>query len=241
MGCLNGTGTFTRVRYRFDNVFLENEDVLSIHLPPSVPLPNTSLVVDGVHGASPFVKSTTELPTAIYHRDINQKQEHYLNISYTHVQEISQKLPVLRKCTHWETRPVYLMYVPHPYNVWHVWNDALMGAYQTLREQGHLPLADIQQDGTMIEYTEGLEEECHWKIDLYGNGTAYRPSTCLPKTGLLPKLKPRKCSPAFDQWCRPGLVAYNRSSGPILLMAKGSIWPDRKWRHMFTAISEEIR
>ncbi|KAL4518915.1 hypothetical protein Ndes2437B_g04802 [Nannochloris sp. 'desiccata'] len=250
MGSLNGTGTFTRVRYRFDNVFLETENLISVHLPASVPLPTKPLLVDGVHGAPPIVASATEPPTVFYHRDINQRQEHYLNISYTHI-SISQqdehlRKEPLRKCTRWETRPVYLMYVPHPYNVWHVYNDALMGLFQTLREEGHLPLAEIDEAGNMVEYLEGLDPKCQWKLDLYGNGSAYRPEKCLPKTGRLPNSSSSsensiKCSPKNDEWCRPGLVAFNRSSGPIILLAKGAIWPDRKWRHMFTAISEDIR
>jgi hypothetical protein len=245
MGTLNGTGTFSRVRYRFDNVFLETEDLLSVHLPASVPLPNQTLVVDGVHGAPPFEKANTQLPTAIFHRDIHQRQHHYLNISYTRVgifqQDEHLRREPLRQCSRWETRPVYVMQVPHPFNVWHVWNDALQGAYQTLREEGHLPLALVHDDGTtMEEYTEGLDEECHWKIDVYGNGSAYRPTECLAKVGVLPK-RSLECSFKFDEWCRPGVVAYNRSSGPIILMAKGSIWPDRKWRHMFTALSDDVK
>ncbi|KAL4545351.1 hypothetical protein Ndes2526B_g00033 [Nannochloris sp. 'desiccata'] len=204
MGSLNGTGTFTRVRYRFDNVFLETENLISVHLPASVPLPTKPLLVDGVHGAPPIVASATEPPTVFYHRDINQKQEHYLNISYTHI-SISQqdehlRKEPLRKCTRWETRPVYLMYVPHPYNVWHVYNDALMGLFQTLREEGHLPLAEIDEAGNMVEYLEGLDPKCQWKLDLYGNGSAYRPEKCLPKTGRLPNSSSSsensiKCSP----------------------------------------------
>jgi hypothetical protein len=254
MGTLNGTGTFSRVRYRFDNVLLETEDLLSVHLPASVPLPNGPLIVDGVHGAPPFMQVNTTPPTAIHHRDIIQKQEHYLNISYHRIEIFQQdehlRKEPLRKCSRWETRPVYVMYVPHPYNVWHVWNDALMGAYQTLREEGHLPLALIHEDGSMEEYTEGLDEECHWTMDLYGNGTSYQPKNCLPRRGRLPKPptnfasskgSPLKCSPAFDDWCRPGVVAFNRGSGPIILMAKNTTWPDRKWQHMLTALSEDIR
>jgi Glycosyltransferase 61 len=252
MGTLNSTGTFSRVRYRFDNVYLETENLLTVHLLASVPLPTNNVIVDGIHGDPPFVLANTEPPRAIHHRDIFQKQEHTLNISYTHPKIFDQdehlRKEPLRKCTCWETRPVYLMYVPHPYNVWHVWNDALLGAYQTLREEGHLPLARIYEDGRMEEYTEGLDEECHWKIDLYGNGTSYRPEKCRTKTGILPeknKIKSSrssyKCSPDYDDWCRPGVVAFNRSNGPIILLAKGTIWPDRKWRHMFTALSEDIR
>jgi len=249
LGSLNSTGTFTRVRYRFDNVFLETENVISVHLPASIPLPTKPVLVNGVHGASPRERSTTEPPTVFYHRDITQKQEHYLNISYTHIStfqrdEHLRKEP-LRKCVRWEARPVYLMHVPHPSNVWHVFNDALMGVFQTLREEGHLPLAEIDEAGNMVEYLEGLHPECHWKMDLYGNGSVYRPEKCLFKTGRLPNSSSSKqsihCSPKHDDWCRPGVVAFNRSSGPIILMAKGAIWPDRKWRHMFTAISEDIR
>jgi len=249
MGSLNGTGEFTRVRYRFDNVFLETENLLSVHLPASVPLPTEELLVNGVYGAIPSIKSNTNPPTVFYHKDIHQQQEHYLNVSYTHISiskqdEHLRNQDLLRKCIRWETRPVYLMYVPHPSNFWHVFNDALMGVFQTLREEGHLPLAEIDDAGNMIEYLEGLDPECHWKLDLYGNGSAYRPEKCLFKTGRLPNAPSKssiKGSPKDDEWCRPGLVAFNRSAGPIILMAKGALWPDKKWRHIFTAISEDIR
>ena len=38
---------------------------------------------------------------------------------------------------------------PCSYNIWHTWNEGLMGAFQTLREQGLLPLAQIDAEGNM--------------------------------------------------------------------------------------------
>ncbi len=35
------------------------------------------------------------------------------------------------------------------YNIWHTWNEGLMGAFQTLREQGLLPLAQVDEQGNM--------------------------------------------------------------------------------------------
>lgn len=39
--------------------------------------------------------------------------------------------------------------LPCSYNIWHTWNEGLMGAFQTLREQGALPLVQIDGDGNM--------------------------------------------------------------------------------------------
>ena len=38
---------------------------------------------------------------------------------------------------------------PRSYNIWHTWNEGLMGAFQTLREQGMLPLAQVDAAGNM--------------------------------------------------------------------------------------------
>lgn len=35
------------------------------------------------------------------------------------------------------------------YNIWHTWNEGLMGAFQTLREQGMLPLVQVDAEGNM--------------------------------------------------------------------------------------------
>ena len=33
------------------------------------------------------------------------------------------------------------------HNFWHTWNEGIMGAFQTLREQGLLPLAHVDRRG----------------------------------------------------------------------------------------------
>ena len=38
---------------------------------------------------------------------------------------------------------------PRSYNIWHTWNEGLMGAFQTLREQGLLPLVQVDEAGNM--------------------------------------------------------------------------------------------
>lgn len=35
------------------------------------------------------------------------------------------------------------------YNIWHTWNEGLMGLFQTLREQGALPLVQVDGEGNM--------------------------------------------------------------------------------------------
>lgn len=34
-------------------------------------------------------------------------------------------------------------------NIWHSWNEGLMGTFQTLRELGYLPLVQIDDQGYM--------------------------------------------------------------------------------------------
>ena len=35
------------------------------------------------------------------------------------------------------------------YNIWHTWDEGLMGVFQTLREQGLLPLVQVDKEGNM--------------------------------------------------------------------------------------------
>lgn len=133
---------------------------------------------------------------------------------------------------------MYLLQVPHTQNSWHVWNDGLMGAFQTLREEGLLPLAEVDAEGNMVEHIDDLEEECPWEYEIGGNGEPHRGSECRPRHGVISQTR---CDPLTEAWCRSGLVAVNATNGPILLLANGTEQPEEKWRGMFLSISEDIR
>ena len=119
-------------------------------------------------------------------------------------------------------------------------NDALMGAFQTLREEGLLPLAEIDDDGNMQEYTDDLEKGCLRNIEPGGEEVkVYRPKSCKNRRSGV--ISATKCSPEKDAWCRPGLVAVNRTSGPIFLLAQKADPPKEHWQHLYDAVSEDMR
>jgi hypothetical protein len=194
-----------------------------------VPLPEP-LVADTVHG-----NATLSLYPTVTMYTLFGKTPHALNINYMHANSTAAQ----PKCKRWEDRPVYLLYMPHAANVWHMLNDALMGLFQTLREERLLPLAEIDEQGNMVEITSGVELKCPRVFDLRG-WTSYRRAECRNATGQITQ---KTCDLKVDEWCRPGVAAVQRSSdkGPILLLARGSHKPMEKWRHLFRAVSHDIR
>lgn len=204
---------------------------MDVYFPHSMPLPVINHTVHTVHinSVEPVLPTT-----ARYHKARFPREAVDINFNYTHVGPEGAQT----ECTRWEERPVYLVQVPHDGNVWHVWHDALMGAFQTLREEGLLPIAQIDAQGNMEEYIDDLEEDCPWGIDVGGDGQPYRLPECRPKKGLVEQTQ---CSPGEDSWCRPGLVAVNRTRGPILLLAQKTERPTNKSVAMFHAVSNDIR
>jgi hypothetical protein len=229
LATLTATGEFKRKRYAFTNVFLQESDTLSVYLPPAVPLPDP-FVADTVHG-----NATVSVYPTVTMYTLNGKDREYLNINYMHANSTATQ----PRCKRWEDRPVYVLYMPHASNIWHMLNDALLGVFQTLREERLLPLAEIDEEGNMVELTSGVELKCQRVFDLNG-WNSYRRAECRNATGLIMQTK---CDRKVDEWCRPGVTAVQRGSdkGPILLLAQGSKKPLEKWRHLFRAISYDIR
>ena len=222
---------YSRIRYRFENVHLKDERTLQVWLDPSIPLPTQPNDIDSItgHYTDPM------LPTSIYYRNTHTFEYNYLDIEYYHA-SVGGVQP---QCNGWEERPVYLLQVPHTENSWHVWNDGIIGAFQTLREEGLLPLAEIDAEGNMVEHTADLKEECPWEYEINGDGVPFRRPECRPRRGVITQ---SKCSPLVDDWCRSGLVAINaHTDGPVLLLANGTEQPEDKWRGMFLSVSEDIR
>ena len=230
MGNLNHQGEYPHQRFRFDNVFLKDNATLAVNLPPHLALPTgKERVLDAVNGNMRKLAVPPLLPVSI--RAFGTRG--LVNISYLRPSAWEQP-----QCKRWEERPVYVLYTPHSNNIWHMLNDALMGAFQTLREEGLLPLAEIDGDGNMQEYTDDLEEACPMVHVVGEENKPYRLKKCRPKKGLF---SPHKCSPEKDAWCRPGLVAVNRTSGPILLLGPNADAPLNKWSHLFRAVSGDLR
>ena len=115
-----------------------------------------------------------------------------------------------------------------------------MAAFQTLREARLLPLAQIDEEGNMKEYLTDLEEKCPRQYHINGipRYSSYRPEECRARGGYITQTK---CDLEKDKWCRPGLVAVNRTKGPILLLTLKHVIPLVRWRHLFKAVSEDIR
>lgn len=228
MAAIMSSGQFRRKRYIYQNVFLKDNETLAVYLPPSWPLPK-ELVIDGVHPNA----TGAGLPTVSWYK----RSEHVngvLKIEYLHANSTENQ----PKCTQWIDRPVFLLHTPHFRNIWHILNDALMGAFQTLREERVLPLAEIDEEGNMREYLDDLEESCLRKYDVNGRHS-YRPTECRARSGYINQTR---CNPSKDSWCRPGLVSVNRDyKGPILLLAQHSAMPIHKWRHFFNAVTKDIR
>ena len=137
-----------------------------------------------------------------------------------------------------------LMQSTHEFNIWHVMNDNLMGVFRTLREEGLLPLAEIDEEGNMKEYSDDVERHCPRQFDPEGGEADgfYIPDHCDRGFMLMNgNNNATKCDREKDTWCQPGLVAVNRHGGPILLQAKTTNYPQMKWSHIFTAITDDIR
>ena len=68
------------------------------------------------------------------------------------------------------------------HNIWHTWDEGIMGAWQTLREQGELPLARVGADGT---YTCAPARLVGW-----GGAHARMPVSCCGVAA--PRQQPRR-------------------------------------------------
>ena len=56
---------------------------------------------------------------------------------------------LLLRCTDPHPAPALRPLDPCSYNIWHTWDEGLMGAFATLREQGLLPMVQVDAEGNM--------------------------------------------------------------------------------------------
>lgn len=86
-------------------------------------------------------------------------------------------------CTSWVDTATFLLQVRYTYNIWHTWNEGLMGMFQTLRELGLLPLAAVGPNGELEEILDGMGgAACPWEYDHVAD-RAVQPEECEPRQG----------------------------------------------------------
>jgi hypothetical protein len=113
-----------------------------------------------------------------------------------------------------------------------------MGLFQTLREQGALPLAAVGPRGELEEVLDGMGGACPWVFDR-ATLRAVRPPACPPRSGLLERAR---CDPAAEPWCVPGAVVSARraAGGPIVVtFAPASV--QNAWGHLYRALTDDVR
>ena len=232
LGTIAGIGSYSKAYYRFRNVQLADNNTITFYVAPGQPLPGPywlDIVTNNGTIRDP------SLPTTIMVRAGHLQSYHYMNIRYV---ASDQEQP---ECTKWEHRPTYLLTMQHNENIWHAWNDGLLGAFQTLREQGLIPLAEIDNNGNIREYVDDLDPECPRLIEPQGDRSmaVVRDEGCRQRVGVV-GTEQTWCDPTKYLWCREGLVALNSSkTGPVLLPFKGiDVIP--QWEHLFRSMSSDI-
>ena len=227
MGTTSGTGNMVKQFYRLENVQLGKEGLNFFHEagfekpPGDEPVQNSWVDTIFNNGTS------MQLPTVTMMRHAETGKYTYIKWHYT---PASKRQPTCRK---WVDRPTYLVQMQHSSNIWHAWNEGIQAAFQTLREQGLLPLVEVDERGYGTEYVDDLDRGgCPWEID-QDTLAPRRASTCRAKSGIVQE------GPCVLEDCVPGVHSYFRDDGPVLLMAKG-MGVTKSWKHMFYAISSNI-
>lgn len=228
LGSMGSTGYMVKQHYRFENVQLSADGAaLHFYYDPGFKMPMEHWVDTIFNNAT-----SRELPTMTMMREGINGTYRYLKIDYLPAEEAQPT------CTQWIEKPVYVVQLQHNENIWHVWTDGLMGAFQTLREQGLLPLAQVDADGRVAEYSEGVGDGCQWILDQETKKSSQEyPGLCRPRTGLV---KQTRCDLEAEYWCKEGVVVVDPKNSPMLLMFNGTEILD-KWEHMYYAISQDIR
>jgi hypothetical protein len=220
-----GLGSLSKHFYRFQNVRM-TRDALYVHLPPGIDPPPDHWV--------DFISANTTSPLPptmlVIKGDVHHQKWYYMPVKYV---SSSQPAP----CRGFVDKPTYFLQVRYSYNIWHTWNEGLMGAFQTFRELGYLPLVQIDDEGNMREVLEGMGgERCLPIVDPVTKAVTI-PSHCPAKTGVLLE---RKCDIKNQAWCRPGVVSYQRDADPIILPYTAASVVN-VWAHMYDAMTKDVR
>jgi hypothetical protein len=220
MGTTTGAGNMQKQFYKLEHVQV-GKDGLNFFYDEGFQKPEENYV-DTIFNNG----TSMRMPTTTMMRHAENGKYTYIKWHYN---PAAKKQPVCRK---WVDRPTYLVQMQHSSNIWHAWNEGIQAAFQTLREQGLLPLVEVDARGYGTEYVDDLDPGCPWEID-QETLTPRRPSTCRVKTGIV------KEGPCTLDDCVPGVHSYFRDDGPVLWLAKG-MGVTKTWQHMFYAISSNV-
>jgi hypothetical protein len=224
MGTTSGSGNMVKQFYKLENVQM-GKDGLNFFYGDDFQKPEENFV-DTIFNNG----TNMHLPTTTMMRHAENGKYSYIKWHYN---PASKKQPSCRK---WVDRPTYLVQMQHSTNIWHVWNEGIQAAFQTLREQGLLPLVEVDERGYGREYVDDLDlEGCTWIID-QDTLAPRRLASCRMKTGQIPD---GPCTTGILKDCSPGVHSYFREDGPVLWLAKG-MGVTKTWQHMFKAISSNI-
>jgi Glycosyltransferase 61 len=225
----SGTGLMNKFYFRFDNVQLSRDKITVYYDPDSFTPPTEEHWVDIISGNT----TTPQLPTMIVLKgDLHNTQWFYLPVEYLPATEHQPQ------CASWINPMAYLLQVRYSYNIWHTWNEGLMGIFQTLRELGQLPMASVGPNGKLEEITDGMGEDCAFVYD-HLQGKVVPEPKCPPRTGLLER---SNCDPKTELWCKPGAVVSARRAGggPIIVPYTASSVMN-VWAHLYSSMTQDIR
>ena len=229
MASATGTGLMNKFYYQFDNVQLTRDKISVFYDPHTFTPPAEPHWVDMISGNA----TLHEPPTMIVLKgDLHNTKWFYLPVEYLSSEEHQPR------CTAWIEPLAYLLQVRYSYNIWHTWNEGLMGIFQTLRELGQLPLASVGPDGVMQELIDGMGDSCPYSL----NTSIDRVEPlreCSKRKGLLHRTK---CDPVTERWCRDGAVVSTRRSGggPIIVPYTASSVMNI-WAHLYSSMTEDVR
>lgn len=227
----SGTGLMNKFYYRFQNIQLNKDKITVYYDPNEFEPPTEPYWIDMISGNI----SRPELPTVFVIKGdkVQGTKWFYLPIEYV---SAADRQPM---CTSWVNPLAYLLQVRYSYNIWHTWNEGLMGLFQTLRELGQLPLAAVGPNGELTEITDGMGADgCPWVYD-FKTSQVMQQTRCPPRDGLLER---DRCDPRVDPWCTEGAVVSVRRSigGPIILPYTASSVVNI-WSHLYSSMSSDVR
>lgn len=225
----SGTGLMNKYYYRFDNVRLSRDKITVYYDPDKFTPPTESHWVDIISGNT----TSPQYPTMIVLKgDLHNTAWFYLPVEYLPATEHQPK------CASWIEPMAYMLQVRYSYNIWHTWNEGIMGLFQTLREQGVLPLASVGPGGVYSEITDGMGEGCPFAYDPELQRVVQEKS-CAPREGLLEK---STCNSETDSWCIEGAVVSPRRAGggPIIVPYTASSVMN-VWAHLYSSMTQDVR
>ena len=139
-----------------------------------------------------------------------------------------------------------LIHTRYPENMWHVWRDGYIGAFQTARELGYLPLYRIDSDGNTMPLGSGLaSDNCPVVADL-SSGTVKEAIDCRKraKIGQSNWMHHNRCS-VNKTSCYPGLWLGDgdqsfEKKGPTLIYFEEAVIQN-EWSSLYSAMASRVR